>query len=187
MNAYDFDNTVFRGDSTAKFYVYCLLRTPKMILRLPKLLFGAVFVLPKDKQRFKQGMFAFLRDLADPEKAVSEFWDRKLGGIKRFYLAGKKEDDVIISASPEFLVKPAMARLGVSGVLASPVDIRTGRYRGLNCHGEEKVRRFRAVFPAARVETFYSDSRSDAPMARLAERAYLVKGEKLIPWEDQPS
>ena len=66
MNAYDFDNTVFRGDSTARFYVFCLLRTPRMIRRVPRLLWEAAFVLKKDKQRFKQNMFAFLSDLDDP-------------------------------------------------------------------------------------------------------------------------
>ena len=59
MNVYDFDNTIIRGDSTALFYMYCLRRTPRMVLRLPALAWGALFVLKKDKQRFKQDMFAF--------------------------------------------------------------------------------------------------------------------------------
>ena len=32
------------------------------------------------------------------------------------------------------------------------------------------------------IDEFYSDSRSDAPLARMAKRAYLVKGETLLPW-----
>ena len=43
MNVYDFDNTILRGDSTALFYLYCLRRTPRMLLRLPGLAFGALF------------------------------------------------------------------------------------------------------------------------------------------------
>ena len=182
MNVYDFDNTIIRGDSTALFYMYCLIRTPKMLLRLPGLAWGALFVLKKDKQRFKQSMFGFLRDLKDPEGMVSHFWDKYLSRVKPFYLSGKRTDDLVISASPEFLVRPAMQRLGEKQVLASPVDIRTGLYLGPNCHGEEKVRRFNEAFPNGHIERFYSDSHSDDPLARLADQAFLVKGETLLPW-----
>ena len=183
MNVYDFDNTILRGDSTALFYIYCLKRTPRMFLRLPKLLWGALFVLKRDKQRFKQDMFAFLRDLKNPEKAVSAFWDKNLNRVKHFYLENRRDDDIIISASPEFLVKPAMARLGHARVIASPVDIHSGLYSGLNCHGEEKVRRLYEVCPSAKIDGFYSDSHSDDPLAKLAQQAWLVKGEKLLPWQ----
>lgn len=183
MNVYDFDNTIIRGDSTALFYMYCLRRTPRMVLRLPALAWGALFVLKKDKQRFKQDMFAFLRDLKDPEGQVERFWDKNLPRVKPYYLSLKRTDDVVISASPEFLVRPAMERLGVKQVLASPVDIRTGLYQGANCHGEEKVRRWKQAFPDARIGKFYSDSHSDDPLARLADKAYLVKGNALLPWD----
>ena len=182
MNVYDFDNTILRGDSTARFYAYCLVRTPKMLLRLPKLLFGALFVLKKDKQRFKQDMFGFLNDLRDPEGAVTAFWDKNIRRVKPFYLQQKDDTDVIISASPQFLVRPAMMRLGRATVIASPVGIHSGVYQGFNCHGAEKVRRFRQLYPSADIDGFYSDSLSDEPLARLAKRAYLVKGEKILPW-----
>lgn len=183
MNVYDFDKTVFRGDSSARFYAYCFLRTPRMVKRLPRLIYGALFVLPKDKQRFKEETFRFLTDLDDPEKAVRDFWKKNIGRVKRFYLASRKPDDVIASASPEFLLRPALDELGVSRLIASPVDARTGRYSGPNCHGEEKVIRFRAEYPSETVDNFYSDSYSDEPMARLAARAWLVKGEKILPWK----
>ena len=66
--------------------------------------------------------------------------------------------------------------------MASPVDPKTGKYLGENCHGEEKVRRFYAAFPNARPEEFYSDSLSDTPMADISERAFLVKKTTIIPW-----
>ncbi len=182
MNVYDFDNTIFRGDSTARFYLYCLARTPRMLRRLPRLAWEALTLLRRDKQRFKQDMFAFLQDLKDPEGMIARFWSRNIRRVKRFYLQKKRDDDIIISASPEFLIRPAMARLGKARVLASPVDRSTGRYAGLNCHGEEKVRRLREAFGEAEIDEFFSDSLSDAPLARRAKRAWLVRGEKLAPW-----
>ena len=36
--------------------------------------------------------------------------------------------------------------------------------------------------PDAQIEDFYSDSYSDDPLARIAKRAILVKGDQLLPW-----
>lgn len=185
MNAYDFDKTIFDGDSTAKFYLFCLLRTPKMFLRIPRLVFEAAFVLKKDKQRFKENMFAFLTDLKDPEGMLKKFWDKNEGSIKQFYLNGKREDDLIASASPEFLLKPILTKLGIKRLIASPVDFKTGKYFGPNCHGQEKVVRFYREFPGETIENFYSDSHSDDPMAGIARKAYMVKGEKVFGWPEK--
>ena len=46
MNVYDFDNTILRGDSTVRFYAYCLMRTPRMWLDIPAQIgSGALFLL----------------------------------------------------------------------------------------------------------------------------------------------
>jgi phosphoserine phosphatase len=80
------------------------------------------------------------------------------------------------------MIRRFCAKLGIVHVLASQVDPKTGRYTGLNCHGEEKVRRLKEVEKNADIEEFYSDSISDAPLAALAEKAYLVKGDQRRVW-----
>ena len=94
----------------------------------------------------------------------------------------KKSDDVIISASPEFLLEPIIKKLDISTLIASRVDKHTGLYDGINCHGKEKVRRFYEVFPDGKIDEFYSDSYSDTPLAEIADKAYIVKGEELSEW-----
>lgn len=185
MNVYDFDNTIFHGDSTARFVAYCARRYPRVLRDLPAQAVNALaFALRlKEKQAFKERMFAFLRYIDAPEAAVEAFWDANIGRVKAFYARTRRADDVVISASPEFLIRPACARIGIGEVMASPVDIKTGRYCGANCHGAEKVRRFRERFPTASVGCFYSDSHSDDPMAAIAEKAVLVRGERLLPWD----
>ena len=64
-------------------------------------------------------------------------------------------------------------------VIASKVDIATGRYCGINCYGQEKVRRFLEFYPDGVIDSFYSDSESDAPLGKLAKKNFLVKGDKL--------
>ena len=66
--------------------------------------------------------------------------------------------------------------------MASPVDPKTGKTIGLNCHGEEKVRRFREVYGDAQIDEFYSDSLHDTPLAKEAKRAFLVKKDEILPW-----
>ena len=185
MNVYDFDKTIYDGDSTADFYLFSLGRHKKILTLAPSL-FGAFvrfYVFKKgSKTAFKEKMYRFLR-YCDTEQDVEAFWDAHIGKIKPFYLAQQKADDVIISASPLFLLRPACDRLGIGSLMASNVDPHTGKYDGVNCHGKEKVRRFREVYGDSGIEAFYSDSYSDTPLAELAQKAFLVKGEKLSEWQ----
>lgn len=184
MNAYDFDNTIYAGDSTVDFYLYCVKRYPRVAVYSLRLAWPALMFLTgrMSKTRFKQRFFGFLAYLPDVDRAVEDFWEKHMARIKPFYLERRRADDVIISASPEFLLRPALNKLNVSGLIASRVDRRTGVYEGLNCDGEEKARRLDRELPDARIEDFYSDSRSDAPLARRARRAYMVRAERIEPW-----
>ena len=185
MNAYDFDKTIFHQDSTAQFALWCIKRSPRAALGALRLIVPGVGLLlhKVSKERFKERLFAACFPKGEKlERELQAFWRQNIGGVYRWYLNKKREDDVVISASPEFVVRPAMNLLGIKMLIASPLNPETGRFEGKNCHGEEKVARFRALYPQDEVEEFYSDSLSDAPMARLAKQAWLVQGEKLIPW-----
>lgn len=186
MNCYDFDETIFFPDSSYLFVMYCLRHWPRAVLRaLP----GTLYIGTKkllhlaDTRELKQQVFSFLRDLDDVDRVVEEFWEEKFDrGIADWYLRQKREDDLIISASPEFLLRPAAERLGAR-LIATRMDRHTGEILGKNCHDYEKVTRFYQVCPDERVDCFYSDSYSDSPMARIADAAVMVKDrENLIPW-----
>ncbi len=184
MNVYDWDNTIYRGDSTAGFIRYCFLKRPKCLASLPRtalcgLLFG-LRIMPK--RTFKQNMYHMFTMIPDMEELVEEFTATHMDHVKQWYRDQQKEDDFVISASPEFLIGSFCRRLGIRYMIASPVDIRTGAYSGENCHGQEKVRRLRKLYPDAVIEEFYSDSRSDDPLAKEAAKAFLVKGDRLLPW-----
>ena len=184
MNVYDFDNTILRGDSSARFFAFCLGHYPRMWRDIPaQAVNGLLFVLRlRRKQAFKQRMFHYLTLIGDVDRAVDAFWRVNFSRVKGWYPPRHREDDVVISASPEFLIRPACAKLGISCVIGSPVDKHTGLFLGPNCHGREKVSRFRARFPGAGIDEFYSDSHSDDPLAALAKKAWLVKGDKLLDW-----
>lgn len=183
MNVYDFDGTIYRGDSTVDFFGYAVRKNPLLLRYLPKQLWGfLLFALKRiDKTALKEYFFCFLPAI-DIEKTVEEFWDLNQDRIYAWYLQQKREDDIVISASPEFLLLPICERLGIGHLLASRVNTADGTFVGENCRGQEKVRRLVAEYGITRVEAFYSDSLSDLPLASIAEKAYLVKRGRVSKW-----
>ncbi len=186
MNAYDFDKTIYDGDSTADFILFCIRKRPASI---PKIAFNSLGYLGYkasflSKTDFKENLYSFLSVINDIDSLVEEFWDLHIDKIKKWYLAQKKDDDAIISASPFFLLEPACDRLGLKNLLASNVDKSTGCYLGNNCFGAVKVKRFTEVF-SDEIDEFYSDSKSDEPLAKLAKSAFLVDGDIISPWNFQ--
>lgn len=184
MNVYDFDKTIYDGDSTADFIFFCIKRHPKTLLNLPLTAWSYLLYITGiySKTRFKENMYRFLVYISDIDGELEKFWSVHKKKIKKWYFEQKREDDLIISASPEFLLKPVCRELKVL-LIASVVDKKNGKYTGENCHGAEKVRRMYERIPNPRVEEFYSDSLSDTPLAEEAERAFLVNGNKRVPWD----
>lgn len=182
-NSYDFDETIYEGDCSYDFYYYALRKKPYIVWRLLYVgLLAPLYLLRiKDKTWFKQVFFTYLRDM-NGESDISDFWDRNIHKIKKFYMDQMRPDDIIISASPYQLVNEACRRIGIKNVIGTDMDMNTGKISGLNCYGQEKVVQLAAQIGDVHIEEFYSDSRSDSPMAEIADRAYMVKGEKIEPW-----
>lgn len=183
VNVYDFDKTLYAGDSSIDFYRFCLKRQPSLALILPKQVASMVsaVALGKGRTACKEGFYAFLPHVKALDDALAKFW----GCAQRKFYEGMidrlRMGDVVVSASPEFLLRPICEDLGLD-LIASKVDALAGVCKGENCRGEEKVRRFRESYPDAAIEEFYSDSSIDDPLARLADRAYKVRNGKVYPW-----
>lgn len=184
MNVYDFDKTIYDGDCTEDFIKYCLQRKPSLLKYSFKIGFNFLrwqtHTLAKDK--FKETVYLILQDIPDIDAWIADFWYRNAYKVKPFYLKQQKKDDVVISASPEFLINYICQQLKIVS-FASKVDRHTGKYEGVNCYGQEKVRRFYEAYPQGEIDQFYSDSYSDEPLAKLAKEAYIVQKNKLILWD----
>ncbi|MGP1608379.1 MAG: HAD-IB family phosphatase [Clostridium sp.] len=190
MNIYDFDKTIYDGDSTLDFYKYSIKKRPYILFRIIK----AIIYMVKyklniiEKEKAKECFYEFLKDIPDIDKEIIEFWDINDKKIKKWYLNQIQDTDIIISASPEFILKPIITRLGIKekNLLSSIVDKKTGKYTGKNCYGEEKINRLKEYFKINNIsenviiENAYTDSLSDKPLLNIAKKGYLVKGNKLI-------
>lgn len=187
MNVYDFDKTIYARDCTVDFYFFVLKKHPGILRFLPRQLRGALFwaVGKRDTTELKEAFFSFLQAV-DARALAEAYWKENLDGICSWYRSAQRRDDVIISASPRFLLEPVCERLGITHLLASETDPRTGKFTGENCYGPEKVRRFQQAFPTGAIECFYSDSLSDLPLARCAQQAFRVIRGKPQPWKMPP-
>lgn len=182
-NAYDFDKTIYDGDTTVGYYWYCVRKKPYLIFCLPVIGLGHLMrILGIKRETCKRLYYCYFRFAEDPQRWAEEFWDKGIEKIKPWYLAQKQESDVILTESPEFLIEPIMRRLGIQRFVATEMDPHTAKHRTLCCRGEEKVRRLAQRYPDVEIEAFYSDSQADAPLARSAKRAFLIEGNHISPW-----
>ena len=183
INLYDFDGTIYDGDSTVDFFKYTFRKYPKSLLHIPTIIGNAIkYVLHiQGMTRMKEKFYGILTYVDDIDKHVENFWDSHEKNIMSYYTDKKDHsNDVIISASPEFLLKPISKRLKVKYLIASRVDKQTGKTTGLNCHDIEKVKRLNDVFDDYLVLETYTDSiKSDTPILMLANKQYLVKHNKV--------
>ena len=182
INGYDFDGTIYDGDSSVDFYFYCLKKNKTILLCLPIQLYGLLLYILgiKDKTFFKEKFFSFLKKINNVDDYIKDFWKDKIKNIKSWYLEQKKPSDIIISASPEFLLKPLEKILKIK-VIATKVDKNTGKFNSLNCHDYEKIKRYeQETKKKNNINKFYSDSiKADRPLLEYAKEAYLVRKNKI--------
>lgn len=187
MNAYDFDGTIYPSNCTIGFAIWCMKRHPKLWFTYAPRAFKSVVLYKLKKMpsyRMLRELYSYLRDVDDFDVQIERYWDKNERRISSWYLAQKKPDDLIISASPTCLIEPIALRLGVTCV-ATDYDREMGVLLNNLMYAKEKSRYIiDHGFPV--IEHFYSDSLSDTPLALCAEHAHLVikRARKVIDWPE---
>ena len=175
MNVYDFDGTIFPGDCSIKFCFWCMKRHPKMFFTfLPKAVKNIILrKMGKIPEYLMQReFFGYLTLVDDFDKQIERYWDKNEKKIAPWYLAQKKDDDLIISASPDCIIAPIAKRLGVN-FIATEFNRKYGVFLHNMMYAQEKAQYIiDHGFPM--IDNFYSDSLADTPLALCAEKAHLV-------------
>ena len=130
----------------------------------------------------KEKFYCFFKLIPEIDCTIKDFWDINEYKIEKWYRNQQQNDDVIISASPDILLREICTRLGIKYLIASKVDPKTGKYNGLNCYGKEKALRFYKQFPTTCIDKFYSDSYSDEPLAKHARESFIVSKNAIKEW-----
>ena len=179
MTGYDFDKTIYDGDCFIDFYLFSVFHRPYILLMLPLQLILLIFTF-FNKKLIKQFFACYLVIIFKKNDLIYKFWDKNLKKIKRWYIKQKTENDIIISASPTFLIKEACKRLGIKNYIATDMNLKNGNIKGKNCYGKEKLLRFKSLFPSITLDAFYSDSKSDFVLKDVSKKIYLVKKDRII-------
>ncbi len=185
MNVYDFDNTIYNGESVLHFFFFYIKKTPYLLKYIPKV-FYALFkykagkiTVEKALEEYAPFVEDYFKNISDIRADSVEFWDKHMHNIKPFYKEIQREDDVIVTASPESTMQEICKRLGIKHCVGSIIDEESGKIHRL-CMRSRKVPAFFEAFPDAHIDNFYTDSpKNDAPLIEIADHAFVVKGNKI--------
>ncbi|MBR5225101.1 MAG: haloacid dehalogenase-like hydrolase [Clostridia bacterium] len=185
IDVYDFDGTIYDGDSTFDFVLFCLRRHPRVALSLPAIaLAGVKLALKKiGLTQFKSALFGQMVRYFSLTDEAKLFWQdektkAKLGAW--FYERPRDLPIVIASASPEFELRYAADILGVKNLIGTRCNDTTGELIGKNCKGAEKISRIRAYMGEYTVRAMYTDNtKADGPLLEIAEERYKLTHGKL--------
>ena len=184
MNVWDFDNTIYDGESTVDFFLFCLKKKKSLVKYLPVILYTTILykvrLLTIDGLLKAAGKLtsAFINNSSeDPDELAAEFWEKNRKKLKPSYVSRLGKSDVIISSSPRFLIEAILPTLKVANAICSEFNTKTGLFEFANFK-ENKVIAFKKRYPPARIVNFYTDSLNDSPLMELAENSFLVKGNK---------
>lgn len=185
MNVYDFDGTIYDGESSIEFIFFFIRKDPGILRHLP--------IVLKACNLYRKGLLSVesftgdyrhilsdfcMNNKIDMNAAVNEFWDKHYKKINSFYPLQQKDDDVIITASPSFMMDEVARRLGVRNLICTDLDLKTGEIRKA-CFRERKVPMFFDVYPGASIDNFYTDSMNDEFLFPYSKNVFLVKNGKV--------
>lgn len=196
---FDVDFTLTKRETLIELYRFMLKRNPKLIKYLPRNIYSGLMYAMKvySADRSKECFLKFIEDIHEKEmkELVRDFYETRLSRIlyKDAIDAIKKHKEegcliYLISASPEFYLNELYAIKEVDKIIGTRVTNEKGYYKkriqGINCKGEEKVKRLKEVLANENLEVdfensyMYSDSLSDLPLFNIVGHPYLINYKK---------
>lgn len=187
---YDFDKTIYDGETSTDFMKFFLKRNTNKIYKFPYI-FLSIFYYFIDLKKSKEYFFKILEniDIKYLEKEIDEFW--KINKKKFFtYVESEIEKNkkevkklILISATPSIFLNKIYKELGFDKLIATEFVNHNKYFKskiiGKNCKGMEKVKRLNEYIKDYEIISFYSDSMSDKPLFDLAKNKYFItKGVK---------
>lgn len=185
MIVYDFDDTIYQGDSGVDFFKYCFSKRPILVLLslLKTIIFLPLYALKIIRTKeLKEKIFSFIKRCNNIDELVEDFWDLNEYKIKSWYLKQQSKDDVVISASYDFLIEPICKRINIKHVITTEYNLKTGKTIGLHCQGKNKIVKFEEKFPDKKMKQAYSDAGVDRPILEYAKEGFIVIDNQIIPY-----
>ena len=130
MNVYDFDDTIYKGDSGVDIIKFGLKKHPVLVfttLFKTCFVFAAYIFKKKEIVDIKESALSFIFKIKNKNKFIQEFIDKHISNIKPWYYEKKEENDLIISASPNNrlerpLIQPIILGKSSASIVTSSCD-----------------------------------------------------------------
>ncbi|MGM9937385.1 MAG: HAD-IB family phosphatase [Candidatus Ornithomonoglobus sp.] len=181
MNVFDFDNTIYDGESSFDFFKFCMRKKPSLARYMPRTMamlmkYKTGMVSKREVMEFCAMMLRVLADnIGDLDRSLDQFWQKNGRKLKPVILEMLTASDAVISASPSFLFNGIKDRLNGARLITTEINLDTMEIESL-CYGENKVKEYKKHFGSEPLVNYYTDNMNDMPMIRLAQNAWLVKG-----------
>ena len=180
MKAFDFDNTIYRGESSVDFAFYMIKDNKRILKYIPTILFSLagykLCLLKKERlESIINNFFAgILEGTESPDDFVKPFWDTHADKLNENMLRLIEPGDVIISASPVDLIAGISGKLNTKNIIGSEIDLKQKKITWFN-FGENKVKRYRELYGSRKIDAFYTDSYNDKAMMDISGEVFIVK------------
>lgn len=185
MNAYDFDDTIYDGESMYDFFFFCLKSDFTLFRYIPEVVYRLLqykcnrIKLDKLTYTAEKIVASFLkRNKMSIDELVKQFWQKNHHKLKPQFLKQLTKKDLIITGAPRFIIEAVQEELKVENIICTEVDLKTFKIEFL-CLKENKVKAFLKEYPNTTIENFYTDSLSDIPMMGHAKNVYFVNGKDI--------
>ncbi|EES47817.1 HAD-IB family hydrolase [Clostridium botulinum] len=196
---FDIDYTITKKETLMEFFKYYIKKDIRAIRFLPRAIYcGGMYLLKfYDEKMVKEKFLKFIDGISEEEldKIVESFYTEKLSNLlysdamdMMKKLKAEGYDIYLISASPEFYINKFYSVKEVDRVIGTKFKFSDGKFLrqmdGINCKGEEKVRRLKEVLKEEKIEVdfkesyMFSDSLSDKPLLDLVGKPYLINYKK---------
>ncbi len=186
MRVFDFDNTIYDGESIMDIFLYFFKKDTKTIIKIaPKFI--------RDFIRYKLDKITVQEAMESYGKAFKEycqkydninaeferFWDLNQHKVKQIYFDIQSDEDIVVSGCPYCLLKIICDRIGIKHYIGSDIDPVKGEINSI-CYKEHKLEVFRSVYGDVQIDDFYTDSMADKPMMDISKNVFMVDGDKII-------
>ncbi|EXM37454.1 phosphoserine phosphatase [Ruminococcus albus SY3] len=184
MKVFDFDNTLYHGESSIDLAFYLIRRNKRILLYVPSILINLAKykMCLVDREKAEQEINDFLKvavkDKYEAAEIVESFWDENSYRLDENMIKRVRKDDVIITAGPDMLIDGIKDKLGTDNIISSIIDPDKREMVYFN-FGENKAKRYKEVYGDTPIESFYTDSFNDKPLMKLATKVYIVEKGRL--------
>ncbi len=116
MNVFDFDNTIYDGETLVDFILYYIKTDARIWKYVPKLLWiyfkdtAHLFTVEEAIKAYACFLEGYYVNIKTIDEDVKKFWDKNEHKIKPWYNKVRRDDDIIVSGTTDFLLDEIMKR-----------------------------------------------------------------------------